>query len=253
MSFDVHVLGVGDTFSEFHHPTSLLLECDGFFLAIDCPDMYRRVLRDARMISQRPLDLLQIDHMLITHVHGDHMNGLEGVGFFKHFAQSKAMSLVASAEVREDLWDRRLAASMGQLWTGKEMKPMHFEDYFDFTELPWDAPLQVGPFSITSRRTKHHVTTSALRIEAGGVTLGYSADTAFDPGLIEWLSGADLIIHETNLGPSHTLYADLANLPTELQSKMRLVHYPDGFEKVTSKIALARQGDVLTIASARQS
>lgn len=244
MSFDVHILGVGDTFSEVHHPTSLLLDCDGFFLAIDCPDMYRRVLRDAREISKRPLDLRDIDHMLITHVHGDHMNGLEGVGFFKHFAQNKPLSLVASPEVREDVWERRLAASMGQLWTGSEMKTMRFEDYFDFTCLPWDASLQVGPFSITSRRTKHHVTTSALRIEAGGVTLGYSADTAFDPALIDWLSDADLIIHETNLGPSHTLYAQLATLPEALRAKMRLVHYPDEFETVKTKIALARQGDV---------
>lgn len=247
MSFDVHILGVGDTFSEFHHPTSLLVEHDGFFLAIDCPDMYRRVLRDARVTSGRPLDLRHIDHMLITHVHGDHMNGLEGVGFFKHFAQNKPLSLIASAEVREGLWERRLAMSMGQLWTGEAMKPMHFEDYFDFTYLPWDAPLRVGPFSITSRRTKHHVTTSALRIEAGGVTLGYSADTAFDPGLIAWLSDADLIIHETNLGPSHTLYKQLADLPEETRAKMRLVHYPDGFEKIDSKVELARQGDVLSV------
>ena len=35
------VLGVGDTFSEQHHSTALLLVCDGFQLAIDCPDMYR--------------------------------------------------------------------------------------------------------------------------------------------------------------------------------------------------------------------
>ena len=39
-SFEVVVLGVGDTFSERHRPSALLLACDGFQLAIDCPDMY---------------------------------------------------------------------------------------------------------------------------------------------------------------------------------------------------------------------
>ena len=36
--FQVTVLGVGDSFSETHHSTALLLECDGFRLAIDCPE-----------------------------------------------------------------------------------------------------------------------------------------------------------------------------------------------------------------------
>ena len=39
--FEAVVLGVGDTFSERHHTTALLLVCDGFHLAIDCPDSYR--------------------------------------------------------------------------------------------------------------------------------------------------------------------------------------------------------------------
>ena len=44
----VHVLGVGDTFSERHHTHALLLEEGDFRLAIDCPDSYRRVLAAAR-------------------------------------------------------------------------------------------------------------------------------------------------------------------------------------------------------------
>ena len=73
---EVVVLGVGDTFSEHHHSTALLLECAGFRLAIDCPDQYRSVLKAAAEKSGRALSLSDIDHVLITHVHGDHMNGL---------------------------------------------------------------------------------------------------------------------------------------------------------------------------------
>ena len=83
--FEVLVLGVGDTFSEKHHSSALLLSCDGFHLAVDCPDMYRSVLRAAAERSGRSISLSDIEHVLITHVHGDHMNGLEGVAFFKHF------------------------------------------------------------------------------------------------------------------------------------------------------------------------
>jgi ribonuclease BN (tRNA processing enzyme) len=97
------VLGVGDTFSEKHVTHALLLEHDGFRLAIDCPDSYRRVLRQARDrgADAAVLDLFGIDDVLVTHVHGDHMNGLEGVGYFKHFAQQKPLRLHTVAPVRE--------------------------------------------------------------------------------------------------------------------------------------------------------
>jgi ribonuclease BN (tRNA processing enzyme) len=242
---EVLVLGVGDTFSELHHSTALLLECAGFRLAIDCPDQYRAVLKDAAQKSGRVLSLSDIDHVLITHVHGDHMNGLEGAAFFKHFVDRKRLQLITAPEVREQIWDQRLKASMGVLWNGSEHRDMSFDSYFEHVPLSWAEPIGVGPFRIRARRTVHHVPTSALFIEAGGRSLGYSADTAFDPELIAFLEPADLIIHETNLGPAHTPYAALAALPAALRHKMRLIHYPDGFDVAHSVITPLREGDIL--------
>jgi ribonuclease BN (tRNA processing enzyme) len=246
-NFEVIALGVGDTFSEKHHSTALLLACDGFHLAIDCPDMYRSVLRDAGEKSGRTLDLAKIDHVLITHVHGDHMNGLEGVAFYRHFALGKKTRLLTLPEVRETIWDKRLEASMGTLWDGARFRNMSFDSYFEHIALREDADLAIGPFRIRARKTIHHVPTSALFIEAEGRTLGYSSDTAFDPELIRFLEPADLIIHETNLGPAHTRYSALAALPAELRSKMRLIHYSDGFETVASEIAIVREGEILEV------
>ena len=243
--FEVIVLGVGDTFSENHHSTAVLLVCDGFHLAIDCPDMYRGVLKAAATRAGRPLSLADIDHILITHVHGDHMNGLEGAAFFKHFAEGKRVRLVTSPEVRAVIWDERLTASMSALWDGQRFQQLGFDDYFDHVPLSWSGDTVVGPFRIRARRTVHHVPTSALLIEAGGRTLGYSSDTAFDPELLAFLEPADLIIHETNYGPAHTPYAALAALPAELRARMRLVHYPDGFDVAASTITALREGDVL--------
>lgn len=243
--FEVIVLGVGDTFSERHHSTALLLTCDGLSLAIDCPDMYRAVLRSATERSGRALSSSDVDHVLITHVHGDHMNGLEGVAFFKHFVEGKRVKLLTSAEVRAVIWDERLKASMGALWDGRQLRQLGFDDYFEHVPLSWTDASLVGPFRIRARRTVHHVPTSALLIEAAGRTLGYSSDTAFDRELIAFLEPADLIIHETNLGPAHTPYADLAALPAELRSRMRLIHYPDGFDTAASNITALREGEVL--------
>jgi ribonuclease BN (tRNA processing enzyme) len=83
-----------------------------------------------------------------------------------------------------------------------------------------------------------------VRIECNGRILGYSSDTAFDPELIQFLEPAHLIIHETNLGPAHSAYTSLANLPADLRERMRLIHYPDGFDSKMSAIQVIREGEV---------
>ncbi|MFZ5893489.1 MAG: MBL fold metallo-hydrolase [Myxococcota bacterium] len=244
--FNVTALGVGDTFSARHFPTSLLLSSSGFNLAIDCPDSYRRALASARNVNRNVPELTDINHVLITHVHGDHMNGLEGVAFFKRFVEHKRVKLSTSAEVRDVIWEQRLRAPMERLYDGHAFRELNFDDYFEHTPLAWESAVEIGPFRIRARRTIHHVPTSALLIEAHGKSLGYSSDTAFDPGLIAFLERADLVIHETNYGPAHTPFASLCGLPSELQRRMRVIHYPDEFDPGNS--ALQKMLEAETIA-----
>lgn len=246
-SLSITVLGAGDTFSEVHTTASLLVRAGDFQLAIDCPDRYRGVLKRAGELSSRPLSIADIDHVLITHVHGDHMNGLEGFAFFKHFAEGKRTRLLTVPEVRADLWERRLAAPMESLFDGEGFRRMRAEDYFEDIPLSWTREVVVGPMTIRVRRTIHHVPTSAVLVSAYGRTLGYSADTAFDPGLLEFLAGADVVIHETNFGPAHTPYEKLASLPEADRARMRLIHYPDSFDRAASVIRPLTEGDVLDL------
>lgn len=247
MPLEVLPLGVGDTFSTQHNTTALLLRFDGEYLSVDCPDTYLRAMGNAVATAGWSTLPTDVDRVLITHVHGDHMNGLEGFTFYKHFVEHKKLTLLAVPEVRSAVWEARLQVSMGQLWDGSQFRSLSFDDYFDYQQLSWETATQIGPFTIRARRTIHHVPTSALLISAGGRTLGYSADTAFDPTLIEFLSSADLIIHETNHGPAHTAYEDLLTLDERLREKMRLIHYSDLFDVAASKIAVAKQGEVISL------
>ena len=247
MAFEVLVLGVGDAFSVRHLPTSFVLACDGHRLAIDCPDRYRAVLADACKRAGQAIEFAGIDDFLITHLHGDHVNGLEGAAFYRKFVEGRRIRLHTSAEVREVIWEQRLRASMGQLLEGDTVQSMAFEDYFDYRELRREEPNCIGPFRVWTRPTIHHVPTTALHIEAEGRTLGYSCDGVLDDGQLAFLSRADVILHETNLGPSHTPLAALVGLPEAIRSRVRLVHYPDHLDLSGSGIPALQEGDWLTI------
>jgi len=90
--------------------------------------------------------------------------------------------------------------------------------------------------------TRHHIPTTALRIHAGDICLGYSADTSFDPSLIAWLDEADAFLHETGHG-IHTPYAKLAALAEATRQKMWLIHYPDDLPEEANAIRRLRQGE----------
>ena len=136
---------------------------------------------------------------------------------------------------------------METLWDGSQHRTLGFDDYFDFYPSPWEEEFEIGPFQLTLRRTKHHVPTAAMLVRAGNRTFGYSSDTAFDPALTEFLSSADVIVHETNLGPAHTAYSDLLTLPLEVRGRMRLIHYSDLFDSEKSAIPCLAEGDVFTV------
>ncbi len=163
------------------------------------------------------------------------------VGYFSFFVLRRRARLLAHPDVAARLWDGHLAAGMERLMPapGEPPAPRGFDDYFELTPLSEAAPVRVGPFAIECRRTIHHIPTTALRVRAGGRSLGLSSDTAFDPSLIAWLAEADLVVHETNYGV-HTPHEKLAELPAELRRKMRLTHCPDGFE--SDAIELLVQG-----------
>ncbi len=244
-------LGVGDAFSELWYSTSLAVLDGSSILLVDCPHPILKMLREAREATGLPLTPDRIEAVALTHLHADHASGLEGLAYFSHFALGRRLKLAVHPEVLERLWDGHLAAGMEQLLpaVGAPMARKTLADYFDVVPLRDDAPVQVGAFSVECRKTIHHIPTTALRIRAGGARLGHSADTAYDEGLIDWLCEADLAVHETNFGV-HTPYAKLAALPEATRARMRLIHYPDSFDRQASLIEPLVQHRVYDVAAA---
>lgn len=236
-------LGVGDAFSAKHYSSCVAVGSGDSWLLVDCPHPIRKILREASATSGVELEVDKFTAVVVTHLHADHCSGLEGFLYYASFVLQRRPLVLAHTHVAARMWSGHLAAGMEQLMPGPEEHPrqMNFGDYADLTPLSTDKPITIGPFSIESRLTVHHIPTTALRIHADGRCLGLSADTAFDPGLIEWLSAANVVVHETNYGV-HTPYEKLAALPEETRKKMRLIHYPDDFDAKASVIEALVQG-----------
>lgn len=280
----LHVLGVGDAFTERYWNACLCIEepSSGLRLLIDCPPALPRVLADHRQRPGADLSVWNLDHLLLTHLHGDHCGGLEAFLFMRRFLVRKKPALYGAKEVLDPLWETRLRGGMAHLTacvprfspaevdarlqspglrgSAEDLNTQHqlgqwpsdasalsLSDYVDRVDL---APVtDIGPLRIERRFTYHHIPTTAIRVSLAGQDrplLAYSADTAFDPDLIGWLAEAPLIIHETNFG-IHTPLAALLDLPTEVRSRMRLIHYPDLLDPDTCPIPCLREGTILDL------
>lgn len=244
MSSSVRVVGVGDAFTARYWNACLLVEHDGTRLLVDAPPALARALASLGDRGGPVVGLDDIDHVLITHLHGDHMGGLEQLLFWRRFVTGRRCALHAIPEVLAGLWDARLRGGMDTLLDGDGARhPLRLEDYADVRPLPpAGEDARIGALTLAWRPTVHHIPTSALRISLGRSVFGYSADTSFDPSLIAWFGGADLFLHETNLGV-HTPLSRLAALDASTRARMRLIHYPDALDVDAAPTACAREGD----------
>lgn len=243
-------LGIGDAFSARWYSSCFAVEYAGHWLLVDCPHPIRKLMREAALNAQVELDIGHIGAVVLTHQHADHASGLEGFGFYNRFLLGRRTRLLMHPSVGAGLWPENLAGGMRWVVQGRDEAPLErtFADFFDSTELSETVPVEVGPFSIVCRPTVHSVPTTALFITAGGRTLGYSADTAFDPQLLEWLAPADLIVHESNPGLLHSPFEQLAALPAALRAKMRVIHCPDSFDiEAVHAIEPLRQGRLYVV------
>lgn len=245
-------LGVGDAFSELYYSSCMAVRAQEQWFLIDCPHPIRKMMREASSSAGLSLGIEDISAVILTHLHADHASGLEGLGYFSYFLLGKKMPLIVHPKVSSRLWEGHLAAGMEQLLpsVGAPFVEKGLSDYFEVVPLTEEAPVVFGGVQIECRQTIHHIPTTALRLRSGGLCLGHSADTAFDESLIEWLSEAQLVVHETNYGV-HTPYEKLASLPEALRRKMRLTHYPDNFNTEESVIETLAQGRLYEVVQAQ--
>lgn len=243
----VTALGTGDAFSADRYSSCLLVEEGDTRLLVDCPHPIRKILKES---TRGRVDVSDIDGLILTHLHADHASGVEGFAWFCRFALQKKARVYAHPGVLEHLWGQVQGSMSELLHVDDDNKPHHrsrLDEGDVFDAVPLVSPMTIGSLTVESRLTIHHIPTTALFFRGATGTFGYSADTAYDDDLIAWLARADVVLHETNFG-AHTPYRKLAALPAEVRAKMRLIHWPDGFDVGhDGGIAVLHDGDVVDV------
>ena len=137
---------------------------------------------------QEHVGLLDVDAVVISHVHADHFVDLFPYFYARRYGEggpAPTIPLIAPTGTRH-----RIQAMLSD--SGWE----EFPGTFDLRELEPGESFETGPLRVRTVRMAHPVPTLGLRYEADGVVFAYSADTGLADGLVDLARGADLLVAE---------------------------------------------------------
>jgi ribonuclease BN (tRNA processing enzyme) len=195
-------------------------------------------------LAKHGFDIGEAGRVFVSHLHSDHIGGLECLGFTTRFVRgSPRPVLYAPAPIFDFLWPRALEAGMGHGGV--------LEDFFDPRPLAPGAAVRVGSVSVRPLPVRHVEGRPnfgyLLHDEVSGGRAFLTCDSRFAPELLEdHCRDADLIFHDVELGgtPSgvHARLDELAGLPEAWQQKIILVHYSDDWSAHADRLGRMRLG-----------
>lgn len=221
MGLKLQMLGTGSAFAKRNYNNNALIHSDSHKLLIDCG------ITAPISLHEMGYDWGNLDACLITHMHADHVGGLEEYAFQMKYVYRRRPVLYIAESLVHPLWENTLKG--GLLQEGME----HLDDFFDIRTLNEGETRELIPgISAELIRTPHIPGKNSYSILING-HIFYSADMTFQPELLKQLvykRGVDRIFHEcqlTGAGEVHTTLEELKSLPEDIRSLISLMHYGD--------------------------
>ncbi|QYR24201.1 MBL fold metallo-hydrolase [Paenibacillus sp. sptzw28] len=214
------MLGTGSAFAKNYFNTNALFYTDNKTVMLDCGTTA------SRSLNQLGKTFNHIDALLISHIHADHIGGMEEFAFQMKFVYNRKPLLYIPEPIAETLWENSLKGGLMQDGLGS------LEDYFDVRLIAPGAPAELLPaFTVEPVRTQHIPGKPSFSYIINN-SFFYSADMRFDRELLEELveRGCETIFHECQFSPPgivHTTLDELLSLPRSIQERVWLMHYDD--------------------------
>ncbi|MCG9723605.1 MBL fold metallo-hydrolase [Shewanella sp. Isolate7] len=216
------IIGCGHSEAVENFNNNALLHHGNQNLLVDCGHTVKHAL------NAQSLNIGQIDAIFITHVHGDHVFGLERVAYESKFKYQKKIKLILREEVITELWSETLKGSLGYNSDGSAS----LEDYFDLVILKEDYFFFNG-LRIDLVRVNHTPGKSTHGIVVDN-KIFYSSDTLAIPETINTLD-FKVGFHDVTLSDFNPVHATLDSLINEysydIRKKLYLMSYEDSWRE----------------------
>ncbi len=175
----VTVIGCSGTYS------SADSSCSSYLLRTDSTTVLLDAGPGSSIELQRHIDLANIDAIIVSHEHPDHWTELPSLYHAYRFGLGRPhVPLYGTAGTR-------------MLLDGAVSEATSYT--FDWTTIDETSVVEIGDISFSFSMTDHPVETLAIRAEAGGRSIAYSADTGPDWSPERFHAPIDVLIYEASL------------------------------------------------------